>query len=303
MGKSILVLYFFSHTFLLGQYIPFPNNNATWVNYHYYFGGEWTTPTINVAVQIENFCVHNEDTIINSLTYTKLNYCNGDYRGALRDNGGQVFFVSNDSLHEMLLYDFTVDIGDTLTDVFFNDNWIDTLYISNITSVTIGAVVRKKIHLSLSSGGFGEMSDHWIEGVGCSAGLLVDPFLNQNISGTYARLECFSTNDSIFNPQSNFYYSGSGSCDLNYLSLNGSADAPILLFPNPTSDVITIQLPNSDEVCEIKICNTKGEVVNLTNAEINQSQIEIAFQDLPAGLYFISFKNSEMIYSTKFLKQ
>jgi hypothetical protein len=302
MAKNLLVIFSFTQTFLFGQYIPFPTSNTTWVNYQYYFGGEWTTPTINEAVDIDNFCVTNEDTLINTLSYTKLNYCNGDYRGALRDNGGQVFFVSKDSIDELLLYDFTVDVGDTITNVFLNDNWPDTLYVSNISNITIGSSSHKTIHLSFDSAGFGSFSDYWIEGVGCSAGLLVDPFLNQNISGTYVRLECFSTSDSIFNPQSNYYYMGSGNCQLNYLSSESSIDEIIQFYPNPTSEILTLQIEKSVEEFEIKIYNTAGEMVLICNTDPNQSHTELSVSHLQSGLYFITVKNSEITYSIKFLK-
>jgi hypothetical protein len=293
----------FCQSFLFAQYIPFPTQNTVWVNHHYSFDG-WWPPFISdeYLTSIDNFCVNNEDTIINSTTYTKLNYCNGDYRGALRDNGGQVFFVSKDSLSEMLLYDFTVDIGDTLTNLFMSNGWFDTLYVSDISSITIGSQNHKTVYLSGVSGSPGGFSDYWVEGVGCTAGLLVEPFSNENISGWYDELNCFSTNDSIFNPQMNFIYTGSGSCHLNYLSLEGFSKNTIQLYPNPTTELLTIKIPDTKEELEIKIYNSMGEVVFVNNTVNMQAEIKMDLTALRAGFYFITVKNQAQIYSATFVK-
>lgn len=302
MLRKSLLLISFAQTFLFAQYIPFPTDNAVWVNHRYYFGGEWTTPTPNELDQIENFCVNNEDTVINSNAYIKLSYCDGSYRGALRDAGGQVFFVSKDSLEERLLYDFTVEIGDTLTNLFFQNLWVDTLYVSNVSSILIGGQSRKTVFLSLESDLNSSLGAYWIEGVGCTAGLLVDPDVNNNISGIYARLECFSSNDSLFSPVSNFYYMGSGTCQLNYLSDNQLFEEPFNIYPNPANDIVYVQFSNSNEPFEISIFNSLGQRVYVESVQENQFPFSITVLDWQPGIYFVSVKNSTGIFSDKFIK-
>lgn len=288
-----------SYTF--AQYIPFPTNNTVWVN-HGYSNDGWFPPffTVEYLSSIENYCVNNEDTVINTITYTKLNFCDGEYRGAFRDNGGQVFFVSKDSLNEMLLYDFTVNIGDTLTNLYLNYTWFDTLYVSTISSLNIGGQTHKTIFLENEY--HNELSDYWIEGVGCSAGLLIEPYTNENVSGWYNTLHCFSRNDSIFDPQSNFYYNGSGSCKLNYMSVEYQTIQSFKLYPNPTQETINIQLPFSTESSIIEIYNSLGELILEQKTELNQIEISIPVSQLNRGLYFVALKNSSGFYSTNFIK-
>ncbi len=60
------------------------------------------------------------DTIIGSDTYKKL-YVNNNLHGAIRENNRVIYFYSLDSLREFILYDFSVQVGDTLTEAY--DEW------------------------------------------------------------------------------------------------------------------------------------------------------------------------------------
>ncbi|MBK7128410.1 MAG: T9SS type A sorting domain-containing protein [Crocinitomicaceae bacterium] len=299
MVRKFLMLLTFTHTFLFAQYIPFPTDNTVWVNHQYSTGGWWPPEyTAEYLSVIDNFCVNNEDTLINTSLYTKLIFCDGAYRGAIRDNGGQIFFVSKDSMNEMLVYDFTVDVGDTLLNIYSDWTWFDTLYISDVSSMSVGGLYRKTIYLEDKN--HNELPDYWIEGIGCSAGLLVAPSLNNNLSGIFVRLYCFSSNDSTFNY--NYSYTGSGGCQLNYLSDDNFFEEQFYIFPNPTNEVLYIQIPNLTESFEITIYSALGDKVYSANAEPNMSKLSVPVIDWKPGIYFVTVKNSMGVYSRKFIR-
>lgn len=65
------------------------------------------------------------------------------------------------------------------------------------------------------------------------------------------------------------------------------------VYPNPSSDYITIDLKNFNETDEIKIYNSMGLLVK--EVPIKEA-ITIHISDLPSGLYFIHPKSTRSIY-------
>ncbi|MBL7899590.1 MAG: hypothetical protein JNJ99_13715, partial [Crocinitomicaceae bacterium] len=175
-------------------YVSFPDSNATWVNVAYYVDGPFPFLTWQYVTTVDNYCVGNQDTVIGAYTYNQIHYCEGNYKGAYRDNGGQVFFIPKDSTAEIIWYDFTLDEGDTINS-YSETLWMCDYYIvSNIDSVEINGIYRTIVEF--------EMGDPWIEGIGCTSGLFWDHCANNNISGGYFELYCFSQNDTIYDPVS-----------------------------------------------------------------------------------------------------
>ena len=64
------------------------------------------------------------------------------------------------------------------------------------------------------------------------------------------------------------------------------------LFPNPTADVVTVQLHSSCSNYTIEISNTLGEVVQSAEFKV-QSVATLNLQSLPSGIYFIKVKSDK----------
>lgn len=64
------------------------------------------------------------------------------------------------------------------------------------------------------------------------------------------------------------------------------------LFPNPTADIITVQLYSPCSTCTIEISNTLGEVVQSTEFKV-LSIATLNLQSLPSGIYFIKVKSDK----------
>lgn len=178
------------------EYVPFPKSDATWSEWY-----EYSYPDgYPYKEAYETFSVNGEDTLINGKTYTKLfmdrqtvyklSEAGGGkeelkemvYVGGLREENKKIWFLGDTIIHhlkpisineEILLYDFSLEVGDTVrtsgTIQYDNDNNEDmAIYIQKIDTIQIGGSWRKKFHLA------GERLYEdcvWIEGIGSLNGL------------------------------------------------------------------------------------------------------------------------------------
>ena len=285
--KKRLLLSLFITGALAGhsQYIPFPDSGAVWVNNVTYW--EWGEEMMEpVSSEYDNFCVNGEDTLIGSYTYTKVNHCGGLYHGALRDNGGQVYYVPADSTQEYLLYDFTATVGTILQNVYIDYGLINDLEVFNVTTEYIGGINRKVLYMG---------GAQWIEGLGCTQGLFHVPW--GNVSGWTEELVCMHHDDSTRYPDLT-----AGSCALDLSADNNDDVNELEIYPNPTGDHITIVTGNSERPATIGISNASGKQLQLFS-EQNGNQITADLSSLPPGLYFITILTEQGEISAKIVKQ
>ena len=126
--------------------------------------------------------------------------------GYIRETAsGRVFYKSGPTIAEQLIYDFSLQTGDTAT--FWGDPY--THYrLDSITQTTLlTGEIRRKFNLSPT--GF-NCIDHWIEGAGSLLGV-VEPASCMWVGGT-SELLCFTENDTLkyFNPGFSTCYISTG---------------------------------------------------------------------------------------------
>lgn len=76
---------------------------------------------------------------------------------------------------------------------------------------------------------------------------------------------------------------------------------PIMVFPNPTTSELYVQIENNAEPLQINILNAEGKIIAQQNMETDLTQI--SFEPMEAGIYFIqiidkqtnSFKTHKII--------
>lgn len=269
-------------------YVSFPDSNVIWVNTLMYLDWDiWGMPNYEIAAT-DNYCANGEDTLIGAFTYTKLHLCNSDYQGAFRDNGGQVYFVAADSTQEYLIYDFTLEENDTAWNVFQNNMGFEPLLLEyvvayNIDSMLIQGDYRKVIYL----GGSG----YWIEGIGCSQGLLNEYWAN--ISDYLFDLHCMSQNDLLLWPND-----GTGSCPMD-VGVK-SDEIQMQVYPNPTSGKFRMNWSN-DLVQKITVINSMGQIIQPEIA-LDSHSAEVDLTPFPSGVYIIQLGSSDGIQLVKILK-
>src|SRR6056297_3664257 len=115
------------------EYTPFPDSNAIWSEVYRAPVSE------NYEKDYHVLALFNEDTVINSIEYHKLfrlydtvlNREKAEYLGGIREDSlNRVYYkglnlyedylyMDTNQTGEVLLYDFSLEIGDTLYDAFF----------------------------------------------------------------------------------------------------------------------------------------------------------------------------------------
>ncbi|PSK92453.1 T9SS type A sorting domain-containing protein [Taibaiella chishuiensis] len=146
-------------------YIPFPTSNTIW--------REQFCRTATDPYTTHNYGLTNSDTLINNLTYHKL-YLSADtifqvaeWIGSIReDSFKRVYYrpagqVTGGSESDKLLYDFSLQLGDTLPANAHNglNNWMVTMRVTQVDSININGTYHRRIT-------FDWPRTSWVEGVG-----------------------------------------------------------------------------------------------------------------------------------------
>ena len=83
---------------------------------------------------------------------------------------------------------------------------------------------------------------------------------------------------------------------------NEGASEKISIFPNPTSDEITIKNHTARPIIgTLTVKDARGRQVLQKNLSFNQIE-KVSLNDLNSGIYFINIKSSTLIYSKKIIK-
>lgn len=271
------------------QYYPFPTNNAVWRESR----SETYGASNSIFRNFQNFI--NGDTVFSGKIYHKIyktgyNYgMNGggdfshsyvnEYVGAIReDSSKRVFFYGN---HEVLLYDFNIQIGDTLPQIYVDTipamygtyNQSNFIYsVNSIDSVLVSGVYHKRFKIVYANGN-GNL--YLIEGIGASTGL-ISYFSGSYTWGYSTTLICFKQNNIDAYPEG-------VSCSLVGID-NISLKKQIFFYPNPSNGLINFNgMPN--EIYGIQIFNLIGEIICEIEGVKHKEMINLSF--LPKGIFYI----------------
>lgn len=207
-----------------------------------------------------------------------------DYAGAFRENvaSKKVYFVPPGALTDTLLYDFNLNVGDTLPMTYTNDS---SMYPRNtvhtIDSVLVGGVYHKRFNLSSFFGDADYVSI--IEGVGSTFGFLgrLIPVFE---SASY--LNCFAVSGV------SVYPSGTGTCEPLPLSINDMAafGDTFTVYPNPGNGKFNLNLNSVQEV-NSQVTDILGNVLFTSNVKSRTTEIDIS--DQAPGIYFLKLSDTK----------
>jgi len=261
--------------FCANAQVPFPTDNAIWVNTEYYYVFNPPNPIPDLDLNnVDNYCVNGQDTTIQSNTYTQVFYCGDAYKGALRDDNGIVYFVPADSVDEYLLYDFNAQVSQVLEDVYVGNHFGEEFMLQDFTVQQIGTeIIGGVSRRVLWADNF-----RWIEGIGCETGLFMEPWTN--ISDYEHHLECMSVNGNTLFPTD-----GTGDCLLT-VDVASVERTQFAVYPNPSAGNATLKFGAVQTQATIRVLNSLGQQVDSFVAT-NTNKVEI---DLPvnAGIYFLN---------------
>ena len=266
------------------------------------------------------------DTLIGGLTYSKLmheTYTNPGtscYFGYLREDTAsrRIYFMDNLLSPEILLYDFSMQPGDTLTLDFINDTIYNkfpsgTYTLDSIGTVMIEAGQRQLFYLSNHSV-FWCPPLIWIESVGHPGHLVYTHSGNFEGLGWcsdgfprnfYQLLSCFEhdlqkvyfDSCSHANALSNWCYYYADSC--NYWNICSSLEENTLItdfkiYPNPSGDEITLVIESMKQTAAvIEVFHITGQKITEKEITLFQGRNEIAWNPagMASGSYTIAVKS------------
>lgn len=273
-------------------YHPFPDSNAVW-NYQYILNC-----SMGYAEEYYSLTILG-DTTISAQSYHKLfiphvqSFSSGTcefhsigYKGAFREDtlNRKVFFIPPFQSSEQLLYDFSLQVGDTIQGYLDYFGLPSTIQI--IDSILIGSTFRKRWILSC-------YGIQIIEGIGNTYGLI------EYLPGCATdfpdyTLTCFSQNEETLYPDI------ASNCEL-ISNIKGVSDKIFIstLFPNPFNSTATLTLNSDFGIAELKIFNALGKEVGRQN--INSFSTTINREGLSNGIYFYQVAtNNRQLTSGKF---
>jgi len=292
MKKSILIVFFFSFIFCKDNkaqtYIPLVIDSS-----HWFLENKPYTPAPPPYDYIDYYLLG--DTMVFSINYKKVYFrqeVTNSYKNMvspyslyalIREDtlARKVYALllqnSRTSLcplnQEILLYDFSVQIGDTLKQndlcLQFYDEIVQNVIPINYSISTYSYLLQSGIYTLY-------------QGIGSSFGLF--EHIYASVSGPQHLL---------------VDYCRGGLSNCPFLSLNISdktIENDIKIYPNPTTGVININ--NSTNYNTINIYSLSGKLVKTQSASL-----QISVLDLPKGMYFIQLVGNKNNVVQKFIKE
>lgn len=291
MQRAFLLLTFFIHCSELfsQQYVRFPSDSARWKIT--YSSGALGCPGLVAEYQYE----FSGDTIVAALTYHKisrLGYTNQifcyppawGYVGAIReDSARHVYYLQRDSTTPVLLYDFNLNVGDTIFG--YLTCGCSDITVDSIDSVFVQSGFRRRYIL----GGCPNLvvNTSIIEGIGCTNGLL--ECISTFESG--GNLDCFESRSQTIYPDTTTY------CPMLIEDIIAESADQWAVFPIPATDRIELIAPAISEVSTLVIINIAGEVVRVENVTATEGSITVNRNGLESGIYFIEISDGRGITS------
>lgn len=236
------------------------------------------------------------DTLIDGHTYDIL------YRGYRKNEGAWLFradslsaFVRpfNDTI-DYVLYDFSLQIGDTLKDVFVfrtpSGPYPSLIDVVRLDESQFGRQYPDIVVEAIDIAAFGALPQYWDYGIGnISSFGEVQPLSNINCQHY---LTCMAINDTSVYP-----FPGQYNCNYANIGMAEIQSEAVELFPNPAST--RVFLPTSLHQSTAVIRNAVGQVVREETVET-----EMSIDGVPDGVYFISFfLSGELKHTQKLLIQ
>lgn len=292
-----LIAFFISYCSVSQTIVPFPDSLASWTIVDSYYTITGPNPILDQVITISNvdeFCMNDLDTIINSNTYKQLDDCSGNYLGAIRDSGGVVTYVPKDSVDAYLAYDFTAQQGDTMEIYLYDYNYLTTpemveVVVNGIDSIDIGDGVFRK-SLSLYSNTY-YCQLFAMAGIGSEVGLFHAIF--PNVSNSGVGLFCMTENNVTLRPTYNQ--------ECGNVSLSENSLKKIEVYPNPASDYLIISNDFGEEEVIIEMFNAMGIMV-LQRLMVG-SGLEIDISDLSSGMYWVKLQKDGLTQVVKIVKE
>jgi len=284
--KILIIIIFFIYNSIITcsysqEYIPLLVNGNKWsvVHTEYPYGPFQTNKTIKT-----NWYKVFTDTIINAISYKIILSSvdsfalNWNFALLMREENYKVY-IYNQGSTDTLLYDFGLNVNDSMVCKYWGKPKISKLITKNDT--TIGNTARKKYQFKSYWEGNSNMTfpETWIEGIGSLNGITRWNCAGITPCHSDEELSCFYQNNQM-------YYQSCSPCKCyifltsinNLIGIDGLKITPI-----PASD--HIEITSHSILSRFEIIDQNG--ILLKDGDIDAYQKKINIQDLKSGIFVI----------------
>ena len=244
----------------------------------------WTTITTNMFddtfSEISTYKV-DSDTLIGGKSYSKLLRNNNFYSALRETEGNKIYAYFSDLERELLIYDFDWQPNKTL--------YCQTSYEDNVVQAVLGNSIDS---IQLLDGKYYKCVKNYAEevnlirGIGDTRGLFISTFDLPTNGNTYALL-CFHIDDILVYRNPNFSYCNTSS--INIITDNGTK---IKVYPNPSSDILTIEFLENLKIDTFKIFDIKGSLIRTYEVK-EKNKIEVKNLETGIYMYYAIIKNNQ----------
>jgi hypothetical protein len=268
-------------------------------------GKTWNVLTVTMADWFTSTYILDGDTLLDGYLWQKLyrkdyNGSLPEYAGGLREESSEkrVYFYDHNSTSGGLLYDFSLQRGDTVTIQSFNGfkGFELTLQVDTVDEVTDETGISRK-RMLLSSYYSKNYGEEWIEGIGSMSGLISPGNFYYMADLNWESL-CTKRDGATI-----FYNPLFDTCFISYVGIREvTPETPAIdVSPNPVTDVSILRLINFK--CNsfwLDICDLTGRRVFRKFCPGNQYIINN--QEFVPGVYFIKATGQDLGFASgKFL--
>jgi hypothetical protein len=262
------------------DYYPLIEEDRTW-NVLNIIPSGWEPP-FDTTYNTESWYIKG-DTIISTYEYKILHSSSEPdptswtLRGFMReDSTKKVWLRWKNDIEEILIYDFSLSIGDSISIGYMPEYY----HIDSITSVEINGTTRNKYWISQEDY---DWNDTWIEGIGSNKGIVQGMML----IGGWSWLLCMSDYGELIYMNPNYE-----SCYL-ITEINETEKQLIHIYPNPAKNTLIIENVENFGIKSISILNQNGQEIKQFESRLEQLDLS----EIKSGLYFlrISLENGQLI--------
>ncbi|HPW42196.1 MAG TPA: T9SS type A sorting domain-containing protein [Bacteroidales bacterium] len=270
------------------EYVPFPTSNVYWNEIELYQG------QCDPPEYCKNTFYLMGDTVIDSYLYKKIYSNDGNstsYVGGLREENKRVFLYYTWCDHSVLLYDFNLNVGDTMfmsclaLECDINEN-------NYMTVVSVDSVLLEdqsyRRRINFDSGP--HMS--WIEGVGSVSGLLY-PHYSCILCICFRELICFQEDVNTL------YLNEENAACFNYcvsVSDLKNNDKMFQVYPNPAKYQTSVTIKSNEGINRVELYDFLGRMI-ACEQKINSMEYKLQLGNLRQGVYFLraNLQNSQIV--------
>ncbi len=292
--KSTCFLFFFIQFAYSQEYVPFPTDSTVWKQ-------SWATGDSGYQTGSGAYLQYLlGDSLINGKTYSLLYHgwypyspdsippsiAQMELEGGIREENKRVYYTdlwNGEFLDEVLLYDFNLEVGDTLHCGMYVH--FPTMVVENIDSVQILNGSYRKRYTLIGHGSWG--TPYVIEGIGSVDGPLFpcgsDNWHHRNW------LRCMGTVDEYtYDNYLTELPSSDTRCFDTVINVEFPTYEPLILHPNPTTGIVRLSEPMYD--VHLSVYSSIGQKVR-DNRAFSGSTIDL--NGLASGVYFVVMLGDE----------